>query len=394
MRRKKIFRFFDRYLGIPVIIILALLTRKRRRLPIESIKNILFIKLAAIGDAILLIPALRKLKNSFAGARITFMCSDINLSIIEKIPYVDKVINCNVYDFLRNPLKFFSFIKELRKVKYEVVIDAGQWERINAVITCFTKKDYSIGFKTEKQVKHIIYDAIAEHSRTKHELENFMDLLIPLGIIPVASKLPPDELQLEFFLKKSDREFRDNFWKKNNLEDKTVICFHPGCGENGKPREWHIENYIKLGRKVSELNQDLRILITGTKLESDLCKKLHQGLKELSINTSGQYTLEQTASLVEKSLLMVCSNTGILHISTCVGTRTIGLHGPTNPVKWGAYSKEAVVIQSDKYCSPCLYLGHDYGCNAPTCMAHITVDEVYKEVRKALSKYVTEPERV
>src|SRR2546428_6572263 len=92
MRRKKIFRFFDRYLGIPVIILLALLTRQKRRLPIESIKNILFIKLAAIGDAVLLIPALRKLKNSFPDAKVTFMCSDINLSIIEKIPYIDKVI--------------------------------------------------------------------------------------------------------------------------------------------------------------------------------------------------------------------------------------------------------------------------------------------------------------
>ena len=64
MRRKKIFRFFDRYLGIPVVILLALFTRKKRRLPIENIHNILFIKLAAIGDAILLIPTLRKLKQS------------------------------------------------------------------------------------------------------------------------------------------------------------------------------------------------------------------------------------------------------------------------------------------------------------------------------------------
>jgi hypothetical protein len=38
-----------------------------------------------------------------------------------------------------------------------------------------------------------------EHSRTKHELENFMDLLIPLGIVPVNGVYDFDELQLEFF---------------------------------------------------------------------------------------------------------------------------------------------------------------------------------------------------
>jgi ADP-heptose:LPS heptosyltransferase len=385
MRRRKIFRFFDRYLGIPVVILLAFFSRKKNRLPIESIKNILIIKLAAIGDAILLIPLVRKLKNSFPEAKITFMCSDINRSIVEKIAYVDEVMNCKVYDF-KNPVKFVSFVKQLRGVKYEVVIDAGQWERINAIITCFARKDYSIGFKTKGQVKHIMYDAIAEHSRTKHELENFMDLLIPLGIIPVSSRLPSDELQLEFFLTKEDREFRDNFWRENQLEDKLVLCFHPGCGENGKPREWHVDKYISLGNKLHEFNPDVRILITGTKHESELCLPLFEGVKEFAINTSGKYTLSQTAALVERSMLMVCSNTGMLHISTCVGTKTIGLHGPTNPQKWGAYSRNAVVIQSDKFCSPCLYLGHDYGCSAPTCMKHITADEVYVRVREVLEE--------
>jgi len=384
MRRKKIFRFFDKYLGIPVLILFALLTRKKRRLPIENIQNILFIKLAAIGDAILLIPTLRKIKQSFPDTLITFMCSDINRSIIEEIPYVDKIINCEVYDFLKNPFKFIRFIRELRKTKYEVLIDAGQWERINSLITLFARKDYSIGFKTKGQWKHIVNDSVVEHSRTKHELENFTDLMIPLGIIPAGSKLSFDELQLEFFLTKEDRKFRDNFWKENKLKDRTVICLHPGCGENGKPREWDVENYIQLGKRLHEFDNNILILITGTKLEGHICNTLYEGIKDFAINTSGQYTLNQTAALVERSLLMVCSNTGILHITTCVGTKTIGLHGPTNPQKWGAYHRNAIVVQSDKFCSPCLYLGHDYGCTHPTCMLHITVDEVYMAVRKAL----------
>jgi ADP-heptose:LPS heptosyltransferase len=384
MRRRKIFRFFDRYLGIPLVIFLALFTRRKRRLPIEDIRNILFIKLAAIGDAILLIPALRKIKNSLPKAKITFICSDINRSVLEKIPYVDNIINCHVYDFLRNPVNFFRFVKELRKTKYEVVIDAGQWERINSLITIFTKRDYSIGFRTKGQWKHIVNDSVIEHSRTKHELENFMDLLIPLGIVPITGVTDYDELQLEFFLKPEHREFRDKFWIEKDLLNKTVICFHPGCGENGKPREWALENYINLGKKLYEFNREIVILITGTGFERYLCDPLSEALPEFTINTAGKYTLEQTAALIERAQLMVCSNTGILHVSACVGTRTIGLHGPTNKVKWGAYNKNAVAIQSDKYCSPCLYLGHDYGCNKPTCMSHITSDEVYIAIRKVL----------
>lgn len=394
MRRKKIFRFFDRYLGIPIVVLLALFTRKKRRLPIENIQNILFIKLAAIGDAILLIPTLRKLKTSFPNAQITFMCSDINKAIIEKIPYVDNIINCRVYDFLKNPLKFWEFIKNLRKVKYEVIIDGGQWERINSIITCFARKDYSIGFRTKGQWKHIIYDSVVAHSRTKHELENFMDLLIPLGIVPVNGEYDYDDLQLEFFLTPEDRAFRDKFWIEHNLTDKTVICFHPGCGENGKPREWKVVNYITVAKRLQEADSSTVIIITGTKMEGELCSELYNAISDFAINTAGEFSLEQTAALVERANLMLCSNTGILHVSTCVGTRTVGLHGPTNPRKWGAYSRNAIPIQSDKFCSPCLYLGHDYGCNAPTCMLHIMPDEVFMAIRKALKPELFLTEKV
>ncbi|HEY3250405.1 MAG TPA: hypothetical protein VGK25_04740, partial [Ignavibacteria bacterium] len=99
MQRRKIFRFFDRYFGIPLVLFLALFTRRKRRIPIENIRNILFIKLAAIGDAILLIPTLRKLKGSFPNAKLTFMYSDVNKAIVEKIPYIDERINCEVHSF-------------------------------------------------------------------------------------------------------------------------------------------------------------------------------------------------------------------------------------------------------------------------------------------------------
>ena len=75
----------------------------------------------------------------------------------------------------------------------------------------------------------------------------------------------------------------------------------------------------------------------------------------------------------------------MLHIASCVGTKTMGLHGPTNPQKWGAYNKNSVLIQSDKLCSPCLYLGHDYGCKSWPCMSHISVDDVFIHIRKALN---------
>lgn len=380
MKRRAIFRLFDKYVGIPVIILLSILTKRKRRLPIENIKKILIIKLAAIGDSILLIPTLRTLKKTFPNAEITFICSQINISVIKKIPYVSRIIDCNVHSFLKNPFLFFKFIHELRKEKYELVIDCGQWERINAIMTMLTRADYSIGFKTEGQHKHFGYDAVVQHLRNKHELENFLDLLTPIGI-----NITAEDKKLEYFLNQEDFNFADTFWKKHDLDGTIVICLHPGCGENGKPREWAVQNYIDLGKRLVDYDENIRILITGATHEEERCREIEKGIGKNVINTAGQYPLDNVVALVRKARLIVCSNTGMLHIASCVGTKTMGLHGPTNPAKWGSYNKNAVLIQSDKFCSPCLYLGHDYGCQVPQCMAHISVDDVFIYIRKALN---------
>lgn len=380
MKRRAIFRLFDKYVGIPIIVFLAIFTKRKKRLPIENIKKILIIKLAAIGDSILLIPTLRTLKKTFPNAEITFICSQINYSVINKIPYVHKIIDCDVHSFLKNPFLFSKFISNLRKEKYELIIDVGQWERINALITMLAKADFTIGFKTEGQFKHFGYDSIIPHLRNKHELENFLDLLIPLGI-----NITDEDKKLEYFLNKEDYSFADNFWLQNDIQNKTVICLHPGCGENGKPREWSVENYINLGKRLVAYDDNIRILITGATHEAERCRQIAEGIGKNVINTAGKFPLDNVVALVQKVKLIVCSNTGMLHIASCVGTKTMGLHGPTNPLKWGSYNKNAVLIQSDKFCSPCLYLGHDYGCQAPQCMSHISVDDVFIYIRKALS---------
>lgn len=380
MKRRAIFRVFDKYIGIPFIILLALLTKRKRRLPIENIKKILIIKLAAIGDSILLIPTLRTLKQTFPDSEITFICSQINYSVIKKIPYVDEIIDCNVHSFLKSPFLFFRFIKDLRKEKFELIIDVGQWERINALITMLARADYTIGFKTERQFKHFGYDSVVPHLRSKHELENFLDLLVPVGI-----NITEEDKKLEYFLNKEDYNFAGNFWREHGLDGRTVICLHPGCGENGMPREWAVQNYIDLGKRLVNYDDNIRILITGATYEQERCKQIAEGIGKNVIETAGQFQLDNVVALVQKAKLIVCSNTGMLHIASCVGTKTMGLHGPTNPVKWGSYNKNAVLIQSDKFCSPCLYLGHDYGCQVPQCMSHISVDDVFIYIRKALN---------
>lgn len=385
MDRKSLYRKLDKMLGIPILMFLSILLRRQRKFP-SDIEKILVVKFAAIGDSIMMIPMLRTLRRAYPNAEITFLCSDINESIIKKVPYIDKVIVKNVNNFLKNPFDFLKLVSELRKVKYSIIIDTEQWSRISAIIISFLKYDFTVGFKTKNQYKHLMFDRVIEHSRDKHELVTFIDLLLPL-FVPVVES----DYELEYFLSKENENNAQKFLNENLLQNKRIITLHPGCGGTGKPREWEIKNYVALGKRLLEFDKDMIILISGAPNEVEKCRELEMDLinsiknPENVINIAGIYSLDDVIAIIKRVTLVVCSNTGMLHLASCLGTKTMGLHGPTNPAKWGAFTKATVLIQSDKYCSPCLYLGHDYGCNNPTCMTNITVDDVFIHIRKALN---------
>ena len=139
-----------------------------------------------------------------------------------------------------------------------------------------------------------------------------------------------------------------------------------------------------LGKRILDDFPEIKFIITGSKDDYQRCKYIEEKLKGSSLNLAGKYSLNESLAIIKKSGILVCVNTGILHLATCVGTKTIALHGATNSKLWGPYDKNSVIVQSDIYCSPCLYLGHDFGCNEPVCMQRIKVDDVYTKMYKLL----------
>ena len=62
----------------------------------------------------------------------------------------------------------------------------------------------------------------------------------------------------------------------------------------------------------------------------------------------------------------------------------VALHGPTDVVKWGPWSKNNVIVKANLDCQPCSSLGFEYGCANSTCMSAIAVEEVKDAVKKLL----------
>ncbi|MFH1380041.1 MAG: glycosyltransferase family 9 protein [bacterium] len=373
LRGNVILKLCDKCIGIPVVltigILLKIIPRPARVVPPQ---NILIVKLSALGDSILLIPSLRALREAYLHARIICVCTSINEVVFKAIPYIDEVITIQVKKLIINPLYLINTIWHIRRKKIDIAFDFDQWLRISPLIAALSGAPRRIGFKTEGQLRHFAFTTSIEHKKELHELESF--LLIVEAVTGTKSST-----HLEFPVSSNARADVLKMLRLKGYHDKMrVLVIHPGCGTHGWQREWPVERYVELIKKIN--NKNICYVLTGSTSETALTDFISKQLSGYTVVPLINLPFPLLAAVLSLSRYVISGNTGIMHLAAAVGAACVALHGPTNPKKWGPYGTQHKIIQADIDCAPCLYLGYEYGCTDNTCMRSINVETVYNQL--------------
>ena len=371
MRGSQLLKLIDVVFGSTILQVIKMFRIKRISLP-EIKSTIVVVKLSAIGDTILLYPALRALKERFPIIRIVAVCTKINFDIFARCSYVDRVIRVDPLDLLLHP---WSSFKPLFDICPDLTIDFDQWTRLSTIIAVATRPKFLIGFLTDGQNRHFVFDLAVPHSRKEHEIECFLKLSKAAGAISMNPRL-------EFAVSDQEKADVQNYLKKHNISPGGFIVLHPETPQHGTQRHWPISNFIDLGKMIVS-QTDKYILLTGTHAESisNEAIKAAVGVKIVNVPPSN---IGFIAALYQNSACLVCGNTGIMHLACALDRPVVALHGPTDPVKWGPRSASSVVVSGNLPCSPCLYLGFEYGCHTNRCMRAITPEMAFSSVKKIL----------
>jgi ADP-heptose:LPS heptosyltransferase len=381
VRGNKLFKFLDLYLGRFLILVLAAFLR-RSDSPIDlnrNFKKILVVKLAALGDTILLIPTLRFLRQRFPHAEVVMLGTSINAALVKLFPqYVDRFIFLEVRKALINPVYSFSRLRLLRSEQFDIAFDFEQWTHVTPIILGLARTPLRVGFMTKAPLRHLLYTHFYERDYNKHECENFLSVLMLLGIHETAPQLElPVDLHLVTDVKQKLAEYG---WKQGQH----IIIVHPGCGAHGFPREWPLSSYKKLcSRLIGQYNAF--IVVSGSPNEQHLTTELAGSFPQNSCAWNDS-SLERFIALVSISRLSISGNNGAMHLFAALKIPQIALHGPTNKNKWGPINPNAIVIESTCPGCPCLDLGFEYHRTDGFCMAQILVDEVYAAAIRILDR--------
>ncbi|MDD5729763.1 MAG: glycosyltransferase family 9 protein [Candidatus Omnitrophica bacterium] len=349
MKIKKIALLIYFFLRLPLICLLKLAFPARSDRATE-VSSVLVIRIDRMGDFILSLPVFDNLRLKYPKARITVAVRPYLKDLAGLVKDIDQVIVCE---------NVFAAAGKIRKQKFDLALDLlCGWRLDSALLAFMSRAPVRAGFKGGFRELLFTHKICAESFAGKTMAELNLEVLNSFGV-PVIVTEP--RLRLD---------------KKNT--DELVIALHPGGYY--KSQRWGADRFALLGKKILE-RYKVKLAVLGSFEEKQLAGYISQGIN----NNNARVVLTGMKDLVfflSGCKLLVCNNSGPLHLAAALGVPTVSMMGPTDPVLWRPAGKNHVVIRKALSCSPC----GKAECERRECLDLIGVDEVFSAVKSQLDK--------
>ena len=134
-------------------------------------------------------------------------------------------------------------------------------------------------------------------------------------------------------------------------------------------KQWEPEFFAEI---VNRLGGDYTIMLLGTKADSAEAQKVKSLLKkpENAFDLCGKSGTGDLVELIRKCSLLLCNDSGPMHIGAALDVPVLSFFGPTSPELTGPYSEKAKVLQPDLDCIRCF----QKKCANPRCHYGISAE--------------------
>lgn len=332
-----------------------------RALPAGPPATVLVIVTRRIGDVVLATPLVHSLRRAWPEAAIDALVFEGTQGALAANPDLRRVLTVperpgflqHVMLLLRLARRYdiaLSLVPGDRPTFYAYV--AGRWR---AGLLLDTKKE---GWKRGFLHRHVPFD-----ERNTHTVRMHLALASALGI-PASGEItvcwrPEDEHMVAQLLGAAD------------APPYAVLHAYPKFNY----KMWRVDGWTELARALAA--RGLRIVLSGggDPAEREYVGRLAAGMPAGTLNAAGRLSVAASARLVSGAAVYVGPDTALTHIAAALGTPTVALFGPTDPVKWGPWPKghaadtnpwrrcgtqragNVTLIQGALPCVPCLREG-------------------------------------
>ena len=337
------------------------------RLPIDSIGRILIIRQHdQLGDLLIATPAIRAVRKRFPNAHIAVVAREYTAPILAHNPYVDDVIIFYEKLWRWNLNRALEFWKSIRNgFDCAIVLNTISRSFSSDLIALLSGAKFIVGpdhLSLNGLNREVIYNVIVPRSPiVKHEIERNIDIVRALGA-------DENDFEYDFVLTDGEVERAEEIYQSLSIApDKKVVGIHFGALNPSKcfPLE---KLAVVIDWIVDEFGCEILLIIGPNEVERKefLLTNLHHVVRSAPI-----MPLRIMAALIRHCSLIICNDTGTLHIAASQKIPTISFHSLSDPSIWKPpHTRHIAVRAEDKR------------------IDSITVAQVQTAVRKAMKAFV------
>lgn len=313
--------------------------------------KVLILRFSSIGDIVLTTPVVRCLKTQLDSVEVHYATKDVHRELLIANPYIDKIHTLGEH--------LFTFIHQLRKEQFDMVIDLHKNLRTQAIKIALGVKTYS--FHKLNIEKWLLTTVRINRLPSKHIVDRYMESLVPLGI-------KMDSLGLDHFI--PEKDVVEPNWLPEPYQQYFVAVVIGGKHATKKlPTERLIELCDRINKPIILLGGKQDAMV-GEEIERFFKRPDHEttydeGLKALGknaivYNACGKFNINQSASLIKQATWVFTHDTGLMHIAAAFKKEIFSIWGSTVP-EFGMYpyrTKFTIFENKKLNCRPCSKIGY------------------------------------
>lgn len=292
---------------------------KKGPIPDDSPKSILVVAPPRIGDIALALPVFHALRENFPDTKIDVVAKGYVSDLFSLIGQVDRVMKAadGITDRYRQ-------LSQMKRSEYDVAIDLNFDYHLFPALVASLAGSFSIGY--DYAGRGLIFSKkLPGPERDKHMVEIF---LAPLRrLIPAIPVVDPcieisDQLALE-----TEKVLRIIGISAKDL----LILVHPGA--HHPTQRWFPEYFADIADKIIEAGMAKLVFIGGPQ-DKNLVKHIQSLMGQRADGAFLGLAVKNLIGLIDRADLMICNNSGPLHLAAATSTATVSTMGPTIKERW------------------------------------------------------------
>jgi lipopolysaccharide heptosyltransferase II len=159
----------------------------------------------------------------------------------------------------------------------------------------------------------------------------------------------------------------------------------PGA-EFGPAKRWPADRYAAAAEKVGDTIPHW--IIVGAPGDRAACDAVARELPGAE-NRCGKTTLDELAVVLAGATVVLCNDSGVMHLAAACGAPTVAVFGSTEPKLTRPVNDGVVILRKHVPCSPCFK--RTCPLKHTNCLMRITPDDMARGISAALTHGGTEP---